>query len=338
MNKPAIWFPAIRTRSGTDIFTEQLVHGLNKHGIRAEITWLPHHAEYLPWIVPKPVKPNWANLIHVNTWLPPHFLPQCTPIIATLHHCVQDPAFRPYKTLTQHLYHQLWITPIERKILNLATKVTAVSQYTATCARQIFHRDDIDVIYNGIDTDIFQPIKKTPSQHHPFRLLFIGNHSRRKGFDLLPEIMQHLGPDFELRYVGGHGKKLEKIPANMLALPRLKDIREAYQNADALLFPSRLEGFGLVVAEAMACGLPVVIANSSALTELVDHGVTGFLCGKDDVDAFVKAVRQLAGDEGLRGKVANAALQRIEQHFRVDRMIEHYIHVYRNVLSNRQSS
>jgi glycosyltransferase involved in cell wall biosynthesis len=47
---------------------------------------------------------------------------------------------------------------------------------------------------------------------------------------------------------------------------------------DALIFLSRLEGFGLVVAEAMASGLPVVIADSSSLTELVEHGNTGFLC------------------------------------------------------------
>lgn len=333
MNKPAVWFPAIRTGSGTDIFTEQLVHELNKHGVRAEISWLPHHAEYLPWIVPKPVKPNWANLIHVNTWLPSHFLPQCTPIIATLHHCVQDPAFRPYKTLTQHLYHQLWITPIERKILNLATKVTAVSQYTATCARQIFHRDDIDVIYNGIDTDIFQPIKKTPSQHHPFRLLFIGNNSRRKGFDLLPEIMQYLGSDFELRYLGGRGKKIEKIPANMLALPRLKDIRQAYQNADALLFPSRLEGFGLVVAEAMACGLPVVIANSSALTELVDHGVTGFLCEKDNINQFVQTIKYLKKHPELCTTVGKSARDTSIAKFNINDMVKNYIITYQSVLN-----
>ena len=47
-SKPAIWFPAIRTHTGTDVFTERLVEGLNKQGIKAEITWLPLRAEYLP--------------------------------------------------------------------------------------------------------------------------------------------------------------------------------------------------------------------------------------------------------------------------------------------------
>ena len=46
--EPAVWFPAVRAGTGTDVFTERLVEGLNKRGIRAEITWLPLRAEYAP--------------------------------------------------------------------------------------------------------------------------------------------------------------------------------------------------------------------------------------------------------------------------------------------------
>lgn len=48
ISKLAVWFLAIRTGTGTDVFTERLVEGLRKRGIRAEITWLPLRAEYLP--------------------------------------------------------------------------------------------------------------------------------------------------------------------------------------------------------------------------------------------------------------------------------------------------
>ncbi len=50
--KPAIWFPTVRTGTGTDVFTERLVKGLNEQGIKAEITWLPLRAEYAPWTKP----------------------------------------------------------------------------------------------------------------------------------------------------------------------------------------------------------------------------------------------------------------------------------------------
>ncbi|MCQ4974462.1 hypothetical protein NE662_09525, partial [Bifidobacterium pseudocatenulatum] len=65
--QPAIWFPAIRTGTGTDVFTQRLVEGLVAIGIRAEITWLPLRAEYLPWTVAVPQPPNWATIVHVNT-------------------------------------------------------------------------------------------------------------------------------------------------------------------------------------------------------------------------------------------------------------------------------
>ena len=338
--KPAIWFPTIKTNTGTDRFTEQLVASLNQRGVQAEITWLPHHAEYLPWLVSVPQKPNWANIVHVNTWLHPRFLPRDLAIVATLHHCVQDRSFLPYKTFAQKIYHQFWITPIERHCLKVANAITTVSQYTAQCAKEIFGIDHVQVIYNGIDSDIFHPNSsiKSTNQDQPFKLIFVGSNSVRKGFDLLPKIMRQLGDDFQLFYTS-NADAYQPLPKNMIQLPPQKtaqDLANTYRTMNALIFPSRLEGFGLVVAEAVACGLPVVITDGSALTELVGHGETGFLCAKDDVDAFVQAVRQLADNEGLRRKVANAARQHVEQHFRLDRMIEHYVHVYRNVLSNCQ--
>lgn len=55
--QPSIWFPTVKTNTGTDVFTERLADGLNKQGIRAEITWLPLRAEYAPWTVPVPPPP-----------------------------------------------------------------------------------------------------------------------------------------------------------------------------------------------------------------------------------------------------------------------------------------
>lgn len=99
-SKLAIWFLTVRTGTGTDVFTERLVEGLRKRGIRAEITWLPLRAEYLPWTIAIPKPPKWATLVHVNTWLHHRFLPKSLPVnVATLHHSVHDPKLQPYKGL-----------------------------------------------------------------------------------------------------------------------------------------------------------------------------------------------------------------------------------------------
>lgn len=335
--EPAIWFPTVKTNTGTDKFTEQLVAALNQRGFQAAITWLPHHAEYLPWLVPVPEKPDWANIAHVNTWLHPRFYPKNTPMIATLHHCVQDKNFLPYKTFAQKIYHQFWITPIEKHCLNVANLITTDSQYTAQCAKDIFGIDPAHVIYIGIDSETFHPngLVKSVNKNEPLRLIFVGTNSTRKGFDLLPKIMQQLGDDFQLFYTS-NAEQYEPLPKNMIQLPPQKtaqDLAKAYRTMDALVFPSRLEGFGLVVAEAMASGLPVVITNGSALTELVKHGETGFLCEKDNIDNFVQTIRDLKEYPELYIEVGKRARDIATTRFSIDEMVNQYIDFYAGLLN-----
>lgn len=336
--KPAIWFPTVRCGTGTDVFTIALVEGLKKRGIRAEITWLPHYAEYLPWLVTKPQKPDWANIIHINSWLHPTFLPDNIPIVANIHLCVQDKALLPYKSLAQKLYHQLWITPIERHNIKQANKVIAVSHYTAKQVAAFFDINNIDVIHNGVDTTIFSPAQNTKT-NRPFRILYAGNHSKRKGFNLLPEIMQKLGSKFELYYTGDRNSIPNNLPKNMHALPRLNyplEMAKAYQNADVLLFPTRLEGFGLVAAEAMACGLPVIASNNSALPEVITHEVTGFLCPQDDANAFVKTIQYLATKPEYLKKIGDSAHVKSRQKFGLNTMVNNYIKIYEEILNKNR--
>jgi len=153
VSQPAVWFPTIRAGSGTDVFTERLCAGLQARGIRAEITWLPLRAEYAPWTVPIPKPPEWANVVHINSWLHPRFVPRNLPTVVTVHHSVHDPAFMPYKTTAQKFYHRFWIRPIEARNVRCAAVVTAVSRHVAAQVKKLFGRTDVAVIYNGIDVE-----------------------------------------------------------------------------------------------------------------------------------------------------------------------------------------
>ena len=186
---PAIWFPAIRTGTGTDVFTQRLVDGLRARGIGAEITWLPLRAEYAPWTVPVPRPPVWATVCHVNSWLHPRFIPEL-PMMATLHHSIHDPALRPYKGWLRAAYHKYWIAPIERRVLRRAERVVAVSHFVADMARQTLCGVPMRVIYNGIDTEQFCPGNRVRQAGEPFRLLYVGSWTARKGVDLLGPIMR----------------------------------------------------------------------------------------------------------------------------------------------------
>lgn len=326
-SKLAIWFLTVRTGTGTDVFTERLVEGLRKRGIRAEITWLPLRAEYLPWTIAIPKPPNWATIVHVNTWLHSRFLPKNLPVVATLHHSIHDPNLRPYKGLLRAMYHQYWIAPNERRVMRQAARVTAVSQFVADMAKQTLCDVPIQVIYNGIDTDLFCPGNRVRQKNEPFRLLYVGSWMSRKGVDLLSPIMRVLGERFELYYTGGVAAEKDKVnmPNNMYDLGRLsqQEVILEMQNSDALLFPSRSEGFGLVVAEAMACGLPVIAMRGTAVDEVIEHKKTGYLA--TDISDIVTFLEKLKVDDRATQSLSRVARQTVDKKFSDKKVIQSYV-------------
>ena len=337
MNKSlGVWFITVRTNTGTDVFTERLVEGLVARGIRAEITWLPLRAEYCPWSVPIPKAPSWATVVHVNTWLHSRFLPKNLPIVATLHHSIHDPKLRPYKGWLRALYHQYWITPNERRVMKKANKVIAVSQFVADMAKKTLCDVPMQVIYNGIDTDKFKPDPNVKKPHQPFRLLYVGAWRKLKGVDLLAPIMRELGDGFVLHYTGGEAAEKDKatMPSNMVDIGRLSsdEVVTAMQNADAFLFPTRSEGFGLVVTEAMACGLPVVAMKGTAVDEVLKNGVNGYLCKRDDISEFVSTIRNLKVAQEQYLIMANAARLNAVELFSEKTMIDASINIYKELL------
>jgi len=332
---PAVWFPAVRCGTGTDVFTERLTEGLSAHDIPCEVTWLPHRAEYAPWSVPVPKPPPWADVVHINSWLHPRFLPKDLPLVVTVHHSVHDPILGPYKSFSQTLYHDHWIRPIEAENIRRANRVTAVSRYTAQQIEKSFACHQVTVIHNGIDTEnIFTPGPPRRHPHHPFRLLYVGNWMPRKGVDLLAPILTRLGLDFELWYTTGHSgtQNASQLPENSRCLGRLntQDLIRAYRETDALLFPSRYEGFGLVAAEAMACGLPVIASHTSSLPEIIEDGVTGFLCPLNEASAFAQAARLLQENPRRWQAIGQKARKKAHQIFAMPHMIRKYISIYKS--------
>ena len=338
-SQPAIWFPTVRAGTGTDIFTERLVAALPDRGLRAEITWLPHRAEYAPWSVSVPTAPAWATICHINTWLCPRFIPNHLPVVATLHHSIHDPVLRPYKGWLRAGYHRGWIAPIERCALRRADRVVAVSQFVADMARQTLCDVPMQVIYNGVNTALFQPGNRVRAPSEPFRLLYVGSWMARKGVDLLAPIMRELGAEFELQYTGGVAADQARptMPTNTRDLGRLsgRHVIAAMQNADAFLFPSRSEGLPLVAIEAMACGLPIIAMEGSSVNEVVAHGKTGFLCRREDVQAFANAARTMAKDRQSYLALSAAAREIAVTRFQEDKMVDAYAQIYCDLVKGK---
>jgi glycosyltransferase involved in cell wall biosynthesis len=311
---------------------ENIHRAMERAGVPNELKFFPHRYNFAPFLLPLTLRGDWAGparLVHSGSRAGFALRARGRPLVVTVHHLVADPTYRPYTSLAQRLFHRFERIYDGRSIA-CADAVACVSSYTRQQVVQLYGRQDVHVIPNGIDTDMFRP-QGARLLAAPFRLLFVGNRTRRKGADLLEPLLATLGPGFELWYTGG--QREDEVPirvpnARPLGRLSLAGLVEAYNACHALIFPSRLEGFGLAVAEAMACGLPVVTTRAASLPELVVDGQGGFLCPVDDVAALEVAVRRLHTEPALVQDMGVFNRDRAVELFSFHRMAAAYRELY----------
>ena len=187
-------------------------------------------------------------------------------------------------------------------------------------------------IPNGIDLNAFQPVEEKQIEvvrgrlglrpHQPF-LLSVGNFRPVKNHALLLEAMvqvRNLFPDVFLLLVG-HGPlksqylqmiRERSLEANVrLMAPVGRKLPLLLGSADLLIHPSRTESFGLVVAEAMACGTPVVATRVGALPELVKEGETGLLVEPESILSLAQGICALIAEPAERERFSKAGILRV---------------------------
>jgi starch synthase len=332
-----IWLPFVEAGSGVDVFTRSLALALRKAGHHAIEQKFPHLLQYAPWFLSGISPPTGTDIVLANSWNGFAFARPGCRLVTVEHHCIFDWAFLPHRSKAQSLFHETLVRRCETASFRAADAIVAVSRYTADSLRTALGVVATQIIHNGVDTHFFSPAD-TPRKRaaeEPFRLLFVGNLSRRKGADLLLPIMRALGEGYELRYTSGlRGHPRTVAGANLHRLSWLDTVqlREQYRQVDLLLLPSRLEGFGYAAMEAMACGTPVVASSGSSLPELVADGVTGSLCSVDDVNAFARAIRRFRNDARLLERCGLAARDRAEQFFTLDHMSQQYLSLFKGLL------
>jgi glycosyltransferase involved in cell wall biosynthesis len=169
----------------------------------------------------------------------------------------------------------------------------------------------------GVNLLRFQPVMKEDSI---FRVLYVGQLSLRKGLPYLLEAFAELRlPRFELVLIGGitdHvvGAILSKYEGGFRYLGPVANAKLAYHYSQASIFvlPSIEDGFGLVLAEAMACGLPIVATTNTGAADLITDGVEGFIVPIRDPISLREKVLQLYEDPVLREEMSVAALRRAQ--------------------------
>jgi glycosyltransferase involved in cell wall biosynthesis len=187
--------------------------------------------------------------------------------------------------------------------------------------------DKISVIYPGIDHDTFSPLLAgDPLKQSRVReqyctgeryFIYVGDTDWRKNLSRLLDACFALPDDVRLLIVGKRALRDQRLAGQIEALGLrqkvilagfvpVEDLPPLYGAAEALVFPSLYEGFGFPVAEAMACGCPVITSNVSSLPEVA--GGAALLVDPASVDEISAAMRRILEDPALRERLKNDGL------------------------------
>ena len=204
------------------------------------------------------------------------------------------------------------------------------------------------VTYAGVDSFFTaNTSRRDRSEDDPFSLLFCGRLNgphEQKGVDVLlkslPLILRHRKV---LLNVIGTGPRLTQYQAlagelgitehvRFLGFVEHQEMPRHYQQADLFVLLSRRESFGLVLAEAMACGLPVVATTAGAIPEVVEDGVTGVLVPPDDPKTLANAILSLLSDGPRLQAMGRAGVERVRERFTWDKVAQRVIESYHTML------
>ena len=224
------------------------------------------------------------------------------------------------------------------KDLHLVT----VSRWLEQQVRLSFMQDmDIRTIYNGLDTEVFRPSGTPPTSvtdGHPLVLGVCNAWYDWKGLDDMAALREILPDDYEVMVVGVNEDQMHRLPEGITCIRRtdsVSQLAEIYSQADVFVNPSKVESFGMTTAEALSCGTPSIVYDTSACPEVVDN-LTGRVVPLGDVNALAKAVMEicsLPGREAMRQACRERAIRLFN---RQDRYKE-YLQLYNEVLQNHQS-
>lgn len=288
-------------------------------------TALVPHSIFRPagqFFLPKWLKANGIDLFHSTNYMIPLFaFPRNrrgrTACVVTIHDMIpmiyREQVAKSRKARMYPLF--CWLM---RQVISRADAILTVSE---SSARDIVdylrvkeaRRDKIRVVYNGVDP-MFTPspesglrFQKRPEDER--RLLYVGRADPYKNLGNLlrafKRARERVASPLRLVIAGAEDPRYPEAGRVCRELGLLdcvswtgylthEELLDYYQRADLLVHPSRYEGFGLQIIEAMACGTPVVCSKAASLPEVA--GDAARLLAPDDVEGFASAIVEIVGD------------------------------------------
>ena len=312
----------------------------------------PHPPTNLGWMLiglPCAARQAAVDVIHAPAYTAPFWSP--VPVVLTIHDVSYErcPQWYPYR--------RDWARrAFYRRSAHIASRILTVSRFSATeiTAAYRIPAERMTVTPLGVD-DGFAPAHsdlsaEQPTGVSPPYLLHVGDLHERRNLTMLVDAVlaarRHVGgtfPALSLVLAGkdrGAGDAVSGIAARAGAADAVvrlgpvseKRLRALYRGAIALAYPSRYEGFGLPLVEAMACGTPVIASNTASMPEVL--GDAGLLVDPTDGQAWTSAIIDVVNNEQTRGNLRAAGLRRAAE-FTWERTAQLTLDAYRRVLERR---
>ncbi len=194
----------------------------------------------------------------------------------------------------------------------------------------------------GVDLSRFTPPEKKADD--VFRIIYCGNISPRKGVHYLLQAFSELNldhaemcligsaptPSFSrllARHQSGNVRFLGTFPHN--------ELRQVYARGSVFVLPSLADGFGMVVPQAMACGLPVIVTENVGAADIVADGVDGYVVPIRDVAALKDKIRYLYENPAARQRMSDAAITKAGRHLSWDAYGDRLVSWLGGLLSRR---
>jgi glycosyltransferase involved in cell wall biosynthesis len=271
-----------------------------------------------------------VDLIHAHEWLVAkaavglkHTLR--VPLVATIH------ATEYGRRNGLHDDNERMIHQTEKWLTFEAWRVICCSRYMVEHVSWLFSlpRNKLDMIPNGVDVAEFVGTFDKAGFRRQYALpnekiiLFVGRLVYEKGANLLVEAMPQIlaRVDAKFLFVGeGYMREELRSRAQQLGLSSKayftgyvdeKTLRQLYRIADVCAFPSLYEPFGIVALEAMAARAPIVVPDTTGLSEIVDHDKTGFKVYHNNVDSLAWGIVRILTDQDYADRIRRNASQKV---------------------------
>jgi glycosyltransferase involved in cell wall biosynthesis len=312
----------------------------------------------------------WEALFEFTRWMATerpalvhfHFFRAYSPFLMVARSVGSRIVLHDHITLGQPVSASMEHPPAVKKVIRVFKRLRAlalnwivhtrlpVSEFVASSVAEaeFVAKERIAVVENGVNVSRFidadaEHLRSELKLGDVPIVVCVSRMAPEKGVDVLIESIAKLESDRAVLVIAGDGPDVEKcrqlaqrlgVAERVHFLGLRDDVERLFSAADVVVMPSLWdEAFGLVVVEAMAAGVPVVVTASGAMPEIVDHGACGIVVPKRDSAALANAIDSLVMDPARAAAIGERGRQRVLERYAVDRWVDRVHHIYEDLLA-----